>query len=203
MNVKVYVEGGGQGKLRTACRSGFSSFFDKAGPKDYMPRVVACGSRDETLKRFQIALNNIGGSGEVPILLVDSEGPVQSGKTPWQHLRSRDNWKRPDNAQEDQAHLMVQFMESWFLADVSELESFFRRGSRTTSQAQRNDIEQISKEDVLNQLKAASRGSRKGAYRKGRHSFDILAQIDPEKVIQRSRFAKRLVETLKGHLIPT
>ena len=186
-----------------ACRSGFSSFFDKAGLKDCMPRVVACGSRNETLKRFRIALNNISGSGEVPILLVDSEGPVQSGKTPWQHLRSRDNWKRPDNAQEDQAHLMVQFMESWFLADVSELESFFKRGSRTTSLAQRNDIEQISKEDVLNQLKAASRGSTKGAYDKGRHSFDILAQIDPEKVIQRSSFVKRLVDTLKAHLIPT
>ena len=98
---------------------------------------------------------------------------------------------------------MVQCMESWFLADVSELESFFKRGSRTTSLAERNDIEQISKEDVLNQLKAASRGSTKGAYHKGRHPFDILGRIEPEKVIQRSRFAKRLVETLKGHLIPT
>ena len=167
-----------------------------------MPKVIACGSRNYALKKFCTALSQAN-SEEIPLLLVDSEDPVRPNHTPWQHLSSRDDWRRPVGVQDEQAHLMVQCMESWFLADVSELESFFKRGSRTTSLAERNDIEQISKEDVLNQLKAASRGSTKGAYRKGRHSFDILGQIDPEKVIQHSRFAKRLVETLKGHLIPT
>ena len=63
----------------------------------------------------------------------------------------------------------------------------------------RTSIREMSSID----LEAASRDSKKGAYHKGRHSFDILTQIEPEKVIQRSRFAKRLVETLKAHLIPT
>ena len=87
------------------------------------------------------------------------------------------------------------------MADAQALEIFFGAGFRLP--AIRNDIEDIPKQDVLRNLEAASQRSRKGAYHKGRHSFGILARIEPEKVIQRSRFAKRLVETLKGHLIPT
>ena len=97
---------------------------------------------------------------------------------------------------------MVQFMESWFLADVSELESFFGPGFRSTSLSNRDDIEKIPKNDVLNQLNSASRSSKRGSYHKGRHSFEFLELIDPDKVIQHSRFAERLVDTLKAHLIP-
>ena len=97
---------------------------------------------------------------------------------------------------------MVQCMESWFLADVATLERFFGSGFKSRSIAKRDDIENIPKDDVYRQLKSASSGSNKRAYDKGRHSFDILAQIDPEKVIQRSRLAKRLVDTMKAHLIP-
>lgn len=43
--MKIYVEGGGDSKeLKTRCRRGFSNFFEKAGLKGRMPRVVACGS---------------------------------------------------------------------------------------------------------------------------------------------------------------
>ena len=46
MKVKVYVEGGGDGKdLRTKCRRGFSSFFEKADLVGRMPQVIACGGR--------------------------------------------------------------------------------------------------------------------------------------------------------------
>ena len=71
------------------------------------------------MKRFRIALSGVK-SEEISLLLVDSEDPVKAQRdTTWQHLRSRDCWKRPNNAQDDQAHLKVQCMESWFLADVS------------------------------------------------------------------------------------
>ncbi len=98
---------------------------------------------------------------------------------------------------------MVQCMESWFLADVSALESFFGAGFRRASLSRRDDIEEIPKGDVFNQLYSASRGSKKGAYDKSLHSFDILGQINPSQVTERSWFAKRLLETLKFHLIPT
>jgi hypothetical protein len=203
VSVEIYVEGGGQGKhLKSRCREGFREFFRKAGLEGHMPRIKACGSRNDTLDDFRGALR-LAGPAEKPLLLVDSEDPVKSNGTPWQHLCNRDGWERPNNAQDNQAHLMVQCMESWFLADVSALAMFFGAGFKSTSIANRDDIENVPKKDVFNQLNSASSASRKGAYDKGRDSFDILARIDPEEVIKRSKFAKRLVNTLKGHLIPT
>lgn len=202
VRVKVYVEGGSQGQLATKCRQGFSEFFKNAGLAGHMPSVVSCGSRNEALNRFCTALNEFK-PGTIPILLVDSEDPVRNIDGPWDHLLSRAGWDRPESAKDDQAHLMVQCMETWFLADVSALEEFFGSGFRSSAIPQRNDIENISKSDVLGRLKAASSGSRKREYHKGNHSFDILARIDPESVIRRSPFAKRLIDTLKSHLIPS
>ena len=100
-------------------------------------------------------------------------------------------------------HLMVRCMESWFLADVSTLESFLGPGCRAANVSRRHDIEQISKDDVFKQLESASRGSGKGAYRKGDHSFALLGLINPENVIARSPFAECLIDTLMSQLIPS
>lgn len=200
--MKGYVEGGNRGLLATKCRQGFSEFFKNAGLAGHMPSVVSCGSRDEAFNRFCTALNK-SKSGTIPILLVDSEDPVLTSGTSWEHLRSRDGWKRPDDAQKEQAHLMVQCMESWFLADVSTLESYFGPGFRPTAIPPRNDIERVPKSDVFKQLESASRGSKKGAYDKDSHSFEILGLVDPEKVIERSPFAKRLIDALKNELLPS
>lgn len=200
VKVTVYVEGGSPGKVESKCRSGFHEFFKKAGLEGHMPKIVACGGRDKTLQKFRVALQQAD-PDHIPLLLVDSEGPVRSHMKSWQHLSSRDGWERPKGAQDEQGHLMVQCMESWFLADVPALEIFFGAGFRSNTLANRNDIENIPKKDVFAQLEAASRDSRKGRYRKGSHSFSLLKQIDPTKVIQRSPFAKRLVDTLKAHLI--
>ncbi|MDR0720595.1 MAG: hypothetical protein LBF78_13230, partial [Treponema sp.] len=55
--VKIYVEGGGDTHtLRTACRRGFSGFLEKAGLKGYMPRIVACGSRNNAYADFCTAM---------------------------------------------------------------------------------------------------------------------------------------------------
>ena len=147
VSVEIYVEGGGQGKsLKSRCRNGFSEFFRKAGLEGHMPKIRACGSRNDTLDDFRGAMRQAG-PNEIPLLLVDSEDRIEQNKTPWQHLRSRDKWDRPNNAQENQAHLMVQCMESWFLADVSALETFFGAGFKSAAIAKRNDIENISKKD--------------------------------------------------------
>ena len=203
VTVSIYVEGGGPGKnWRIKCRQGFRGFLEKAGLTGHMPRVFPCGSRDDTLKDFRVALREVE-SGEIPLLLVDSEGPVTPNRKTWQHLRSRDGWERPNIASDDQAHLMVQCMESWFLADVPALRDFFGAGFKESSLPKRNDIENVRKDDVLKQLESASRNSRKGTYHKGRHSFDILGQIDPAQVTERSCHARQLVDTLRAHFIPT
>lgn len=199
--MKIYVEGGSRGPLATKCRQGFSEFFKNAGLVGHMPSVVSCGSRDETFRRFCTALNS-SRSEAIPILLVDSEDPVRNYNGTWQHLLSRDGWERPEGARDEQAHLMVQCMETWFLADVSALKSFFGSEFRSAAIPQRTDIEDIHRDDVIKHLESASRNCRKNTYDKGSHSFDILSRLDSGKVIEFSPFAKRLIDTLKSHLIP-
>lgn len=74
MKVKVYVEGGGDGKsLHIKCREGFRKLFEKAGFKGRMPATRACGGREAAYDDFKTAVEHAG-DDEYPMLLVDSEG---------------------------------------------------------------------------------------------------------------------------------
>ena len=198
MTVKVYVEGGGDGReLRARCRKGFSSFFEKAGLVGRMPQVIACGGRQSAYEKFRAGLAAGKKQGFI-VLLVDSEGPVAEGSGPWFHLRNRDGWHKPDDATDDSAHLMVQCMEAWFLADKDRLEVFFGQDFNRNALPGNQNIEEVAKPDVLNGLKNATRQSQsKGEYGKGRHSFELLSQIDPANVLVASPHARRLVDTLQ------
>lgn len=87
-------------------------------------------------------------------------------------------------------------MESWFLADVKTLESFFGRGFRRQTLWGNPNIEDVPKQDVLSRLERATSDTGKGRYSKGAHSFDILAMLDPEKVTKASHHAKRFIDSL-------
>ena len=157
-----------------------------------MPKIIASGSRDEAYGDFKAAHAQ---RSDTAMLLVDAEEEVTASSA-WAHLRSRDNWRRPTGATNDQCHLMVQVMESWFLADRQALETFYVRDFRSNVLPGNPNIEQISKRDVLNGLKRASRATQKGSYDKGKHSFEILAAVDPAKVTAASPYARRFVQTL-------
>lgn len=203
--VKLYVEGGGEtASLKTACREGFTTFLRNANI-NMRPRIVACGSRRDAYESYCTAL----AQGEEAILLVDSEAPVtaihQSGSPenwlPWQHLKIRpgDGWNKPQHSADTDCHLMVQCMESWFLADRGALKDFFGQDFRESAlPAAANPIETVAKTAVLDGLKNATRDCKtKGRYGKGEHSFKLLALIDPIKVTTASPWAKRFVEMLK------
>ena len=194
MSVKLFVEGGGNSKvLKTACRRGFSIFIEKAGAKDRMPRIVASGSRDQAYDQFKTAHVQ---QNEVAMLLVDAEGPVTSADS-WQHLESCDSWIRPTRATNDQCHLMVQVMESWFLADREALANFYQQGFRPNAlPGNPRQIEHIPKKNVEDGLDRATRATTRGRYHKGRHSFEILASLDPPKVANASPHAKRFIQAL-------
>ena len=196
--VRLYVEGGGDSKaLRTECRRGFKAFLDKSGLKGRMPRIIACGGRRQAYDDF--CTNHAApAQGEISVLLVDSEGPV-SAKSPWEHLRNRegDGWTKPKSATDDHCHLMVQCMETWFLADRESLCKFFGQGFRENALPDNRDIQAIAKEDVLSALRGATRDCKtKDAYQKGAHSFALLAMVDPRKVTDAASWAKRLIDTL-------
>ncbi|MGA3041881.1 MAG: DUF4276 family protein [Bryobacteraceae bacterium] len=198
MTVKVYVEGGGDHNkaLETQCRRGFPEFFKKAGLEGRMPRVVRCGGRQQAYEKFRTSHENAGGI-DFPILLVDSEAPVD-GSSSWEHVRLRpgDQWSRPQEASDDQIHLMVQAMEAWFHADKDALQEYFGRGFRVAALSQRPDIESIAKADLFAGLLRATKDCPTGEYSKGEHSFQILARIDPARVRAASPFADKLLSVL-------
>ena len=202
VKVKIYVEGGGdQARLKTKCRKGFQTFFKKALPQSNMPSIIACGSRQDAFDRFCIAIRQY--ENTFCILLVDSEAPVERNISRWAHLRNRpgDQWEKPDGADEDNAHLMVQCMESWFMADKECLDKFFGQGFSMKAIPRNPNIEAIPKADIFNGLKNATRKTKtKGKYGKGSHSFDILTKIDPQKVRGASEHAKKLLKVLEDKL---
>ena len=199
MKVKVYVEGGGDTRdLKAQCRKAFSSFFGRANLAGRMPSVVACGGRERAYDRFITALRSAG-KQEFVVLLVDSEAPVTAGSGPWTHLEERDGWDKPAGATDDHAHLMVQCMEAWFLADPGALAGYFDDGFRDGALPRRAEVEEVSKPDIERGLKAATRHCKpKGAYHKGRDSFRILEILNPGTVEKASPHAKRFLETLRA-----
>ena len=192
MSASLYVEGGGGSgkKLKQACRTGFRKFIERAGATEVF-NIVACGSRGDAYRKFRVALN----TGENALLLVDAEGPV-TAQGAWEHLKDSDNWDRPANATDAQCHLMVQAMESWFLADPDALASFYGQGFNQSALPRNRNIEQVSKQDALDGLDRAARNTGRRGYKKGPASYEILERLDPAKVRARSRYAEGFFQAL-------
>jgi hypothetical protein len=197
VSLRLYVEGGGDSKaLRTQCRRGFSEFLKKAGLAGRMPRIVACGGRQNTYESFRIAAE-AATSASLPLMLVDSEEAVRE-EAPWEHLRHRDRWERPPGARDDQCHLMVQCMEGWFLADREALDRHFGQGFRPTALPANPRVEEVSKADVIEGLDRAARSTAQGRYAKGDQSFRILANLDPAKVEAAAPYARRFLAAVRA-----
>lgn len=205
--VVVYAEGGGDSdQLRSELRQAFAGFFDKTELQTCKPRVIACGSREHAFRDFRLAINQ----GANALLLVDSEAPVidahqpPSGSRfqPWAHLKSRDNWDRPDKASDEDCHLMVQCMESWLVADWETVSGFFAQGFKSNEKPSQ-PTEKIPKDALFNALEKATKDCQKRKYGKGSHSFKLLALILPERVRKASPWAKRFIdEIVKRKSIP-
>ncbi len=179
--IRVYVEGGGDYRVLMAeCRHGFSELFKKVMPPRSLPAVIACGSRTEAFKKFCTGVKTYPDA--FCILLVDSEGPVPESRGQWDVLHDRDSWNAPPNVTDENCHLMVQLMESWFLTDKDALERYYGQGFNRNALPARADTENIPKEDVQRSLDNATRHTQaKGRYAKA-HAFKILALIRPEEV---------------------
>lgn len=194
VSVTLYVEGAGRGPARSQARQAFRTFFQKAELGGALPRVTLCGNRNDAFDKFSTALE----SGDTAaMLLVDAEGRVTATE-PWEHLRQTDTWNRPQGSTGNDCHLMVQVIESWFLADREVLAKYYGQGFQQNSlPGSPRAIEDIPKDDVLSGLHSASRNTTKGAYNKGDHSFNILEMIDPSKVAEASPYARRLLDSLR------
>lgn len=160
-----------------------------------MPKIVVSGSRRDAYEDFVRRHSNPVDKNEHALIVVDAEGPVSEVGS-WRHLKDRDGWNRPSGTTNHQCHLMVQVTESWFLADRKSLSEYYGQGFQESALPSNPQIEEISKGDILDGMRRATRSTKKGRYNKGSHSFEILEKIDPKRVTDASRHARQFVETL-------
>jgi len=197
-SIRIHVEGGGDWKKqRELVRKGFRSFLapvlDKARVRRIKTRIVASGSRNSAYDDFCTAVRTY--PDDFNVLLVDAEGPVVGG--PWDHLRERDRWKRPDGVTDEHCHLMVQLVEAWLVADEATLKRYYGKGFLESALPKRDDIEAVPKGDIVSALDRATKGTdTKGGYQKIRHCSDLLAMLDAALVRRRARHCERLFASL-------
>ena len=189
MTAKLYIEGGGDAKsLKARFREGWNHFFEKVGVGRRV-KIVRGGGRKQTFDRFVTAVSEPS-SRDLPILLLDSESAVQPEHSVWKHLRTRDNWSRPQNARDDQAFLMVQFMETWFLADREALQRYFGARFRKKELKEWPQLEAVPKATVLTVLDRATAQCSK-CYKKGKSLFFAAGE-------DRTRSGRRSVSSCQG-----
>ena len=204
MSVTVFVEGGGNKATDSACRQAFRSLLTRAGFAGRLPSVIPCGPRNNAYDDFEIALRN---GDEYPILLVDSEELVADANQPninpsgaWMHLAQRGGReRRPRNAQDDQAQLMVTTMETWLIADRDALKAYFP-GINENALPPNSELENRRKQDILNKIEDATQRSSKGRYHKGNHAFDLLGRVAPDELRRRLPHFQRFVAALDARL---
>jgi len=197
--VRVYVEGGGNShREQRELREGFGKLFARVLGAGCKVSAKPSGGRAQAFKDFKRALKSHPDAH--CILLVDSEDVVHDGLGPWDHVRSskQDKWDRPEGVRDDQLHFMVQAMEAWLIADPDTLEKYYGQGFKKDALPGRRNIENVSKEQLGEALKRATRDTKtKGRYDKC-HGFLLIGLVEPEKVRESSPYAARFFDALRA-----
>jgi len=195
----IVIEGGGSSRAEQApLRQGFAALFKKLCKSGRNPRVLCAGGRGQAYKEFEVHIN----AKPKPhcLLLVDSEAPVASNASPWDHVAERqgDGWKRPKGVDDAMLHFMSETMEAWIVADPDALATYYGSGFKKTKLPKRSNLEEVPKSDLIAALLAATEEARtKGKYQKS-HGFDLVGRIDPQKVrVACPRFAERFFKALE------
>jgi Domain of unknown function (DUF4276) len=199
--IQIFIEGGGENEnTQSILRKGFSQFFSEitkiAKDKNMRVKFILCGGRDLAYRRFKKSLETNPDSFN--ILLVDAEAPVK--QAPWIHLKSRDNWEKPNGADDEICHLMIQTMEAWFMADKQAIASYYGKDFQESALPSNPMIEEIPKSDLEPKLKKAASKTKKGEYQKIDHGSELLSRISAQKVRDASPACERLFQTLAGQM---
>ena len=194
--IRIYVEGGGEGKESKALiRQGLSEFLQelvlKVRRKRIRWQIIACGPRTAAVDNFRTALRSHPDAFNV--LLVDSEDPVND--PPRKHLEDSDHWSLPE-IDDKHYHLMVQTMEAWLIADIDALTIFYGQGFNANPIPGNPNVELVDKNQLLLSLKDATRNTSKGEYHKIRHGPKLLGMLDAPKVVRASAHCRRLFTVL-------
>jgi hypothetical protein len=184
VNFVLVVEGGGTGPaLKAEMAKGFRRFLDRIGPNLGKPRIIRGGGRTQALDKFNTAWQSRS-KGDIVMLLIDSEEPVSYGSSKIDHLVSRDGWKnKPSDVKESDVFLMVCVMETWICADREALALFYNGGFDEKQLPAVKTLEGVQRSVIYDALGKATKDCKKRRpYSKGEHSFELISQIDPNKL---------------------
>ncbi len=199
--IRIYIEGDTKHKGKNTditLRQGFNYFFreliDKAKNKNTTLRPITYGSKFETFKKF------LDGLEEYPesfvLFLLDSDAPIDENETPKSFLQKQNPLWHLQDAEENQCHLMVQVMESWFFADKDKLAEFYGQNFNRNALAKNTNVEKIPKATVESGLANATRNTQKGEYHKTRHGAKLLELINPQKVREAAPHCEKLFDSI-------
>jgi len=201
MEIKLYVEGGGKGSHKLATiklQQGFDAFFrelkNAAREKKISFKIIPSNNTQNTYEDFLISVRNSPQSFN--LLLVDSDEAVAENETARDFLQKKYRKWQLKTIKDEQCHLMVQIMESWFLADVDALKSFYGKEFKESAIPKHKNVETIAKDTVEKSLAAATAKTQKAEYHKIEHGAKILEIINPQKVRAATPHCERLFETI-------
>lgn len=201
MEIRIYVEGDTQktGKNSSiSLREGFHHFLteliERARERKIKFRIVTCGSKFLTFKDFLSGVKVHKNS--FVSFLIDSDEAISDAESVKAFLERQNSSWHLISVRDEQCHVMVQVMESWFLADRDALSEYYGQGFRIAVIPQNPRTEEIPKTDIIRGLENATRNTSKGVYHKTRHGSELLSRIDPQKVRQASPHCNRLFDTI-------
>lgn len=183
-------------------QQGFESFFRElkktAREKKISFKIIPSANTQSTYDDFIRSVESSPNSFN--ILLVDSDAPLGENETARNFLQNKfKKWKLQKIADE-QCHLMVQIMESWFLADKEKLAVFYGQKFNINALAKDVNVEKIPKTTVENGLANATKNTQKGLYHKVNHGGKILELIDSAKVRESAFHCRRLFQAITDAL---
>lgn len=198
MRAHLYIEGAESKEDQIRCREGFRKLLERAGFAGRMPRLSACGGRNAVFDDFRTA-HGKSKAGDYVAMLIDSEERMADVEQAWAHLKSRDNWDKPDRAEDEQVLLMTTCMETWIVADVESLKNHYGHKLQESALPPTHNLEDRSRSDVHDRLVQATRACSK-AYRKGSRSFALVGGLNPASLESRLPSFKRLKRVLNERL---
>lgn len=206
MEIKLYVEGGGKGSHKRATiklQQGFDSFFsvlkDAARNRKVSFRIIPAGNTQSTYDDFIFSVEN--SSQSFNLLLVDSDDAVTANQTARAFLQNKyKNWNL-QAVTDNQCHLMVQIMESWFLADIDALKTFYGKEFKESAIPKNKNVEAIAKETVEKSLETSTAKTQKAEYHKIEHGSKLLELINPQKVRAAAPHCEKLFAVIGEHIV--
>lgn len=202
--IHIYIEGGARNQDRAASqalRRGFSMFLTKLCSEIRTNNIklhpVIVGSTELTCKIFTQKTEN--SPEKFFILLVDSDAFVDRSENSKTFLQNNPKLVKYNlrNIEENQCHLMVQVMETWFLADVESLKKHFGKDFKKNKLRKTENVEEISKDDVLNSIEEATKTRKTGGYHKLNDGAKLLEKINPQEVIKNAPHCEKLFQAIK------